>query len=300
MRYFSTQFEERKFPEEIQQAAQLVEHARSHNYQITPLHESISDLDQKKGYHIAAALRTLRESTNGEIVAGRKIGFTNWNIWPEYNIDASNWSYMYRNTIVDLAAQSEVSGESQSAIEVDIKRFSNLEPRIEPEIVLGLGKPVSTAMDDFELLNCIEWIAHGYEIVVTIYPGWKFTAADTTAAFALHGTLLLGPKIPKEKLAMSGIERLSEDLSSFTIKLYQNNVVVDEGKGSNVLGSPIKALRHLIELLGKDEFNEPLQRGEIVTTGTLTRAMPIGHGDTWSTSIVGIGLPGLDVKFQLK
>src|SRR6201999_4345252 len=104
---------------------------------------------QTKGYQIAAALRKLREHTNGEIVAGRKIGFTNRNIWPEYNIDASNWSYMYQNTIVDLSAKREASKSFEDApIEVDLRHFSDLEPRIEPEIVLGVKSPASTSMND--------------------------------------------------------------------------------------------------------------------------------------------------------
>jgi 2-oxo-3-hexenedioate decarboxylase len=47
-------------------------------------------------------------------------------------------------------------------------------------------------MDEADLLGCIDWIAHGFEIVQSIYPGWKFTAADTVAAFGLHGALLIG------------------------------------------------------------------------------------------------------------
>ena len=208
---------------------------------------------------------------------------------------------MYRSTIIDLTTERSASKTPEDApIEVDLRHFSNLEPRIEPEIVLGLASPVSTSMNDLELLRSIKWIAHGFEIVVTIYPGWNFTAADTTAAFALHGMLLLGPRILIDKLTGPEFEKMLENLSSFSIKLYQDNVEVDEGKGSNVLGSPIKALRHLLELLEKDEFNTPLEEGEVVTTGTLTRAMPIGNGDLWSTKLHGIELPGLNVKFQLQ
>ncbi len=47
---------------------------------------------------------------------------------------------------------------------------------------------------------------------------------------------------------------------------------MERGQGSNVLGGPLSALRHLVELLARDPHNPPLQAGEIITTGTLTRA----------------------------
>jgi len=57
------------------------------------------------------------------------------------------------------------------------------------------------------------------------------------------------------------------------------------------------ALRHLVELLASDPHNPPLAAGEIVTTGTVTRAFPIASGERWSTRVEGLPLPGLDVTF---
>jgi 2-oxo-3-hexenedioate decarboxylase len=53
------------------------------------------------------------------------------------------------------------------------------EPKIEPEIMLGLSRAPSPEMDDAALLSCITWVAHGYEIVQSIFPGWTFAPADT-------------------------------------------------------------------------------------------------------------------------
>jgi 2-oxo-3-hexenedioate decarboxylase len=65
-----------------------------------------------------------------------------------------------------------------------------------------------------------------------------------------------------------------------------------------VLGGPLSALRHLVELLAQDAAQPPLAAGEIVTTGTLTRALPIARGQRWQTALEGVGLPGLDVSFD--
>jgi 2-keto-4-pentenoate hydratase len=43
--------------------------------------------------------------------------------------------------------------------------------------------------------------------------------------------------------------------------------------------------------------NSPLATGDIVTTGTLTRAFPIMPGESWSTTLHGIELAGRPVWF---
>jgi 2-oxo-3-hexenedioate decarboxylase len=46
-------------------------------------------------------------------------------------------------------------------------------------------------MDETVLLACIDWVGHGFEIVQSIFPGWKFSVPDAVAAFGLHGALLI-------------------------------------------------------------------------------------------------------------
>lgn len=58
-----------------------------------------------------------------------------------------------------------------------------VEARIEPEIAFGLRAAPEPGMDERALLDCVAWVAHGFEIVQSLYPGWRFTAADTVAAF---------------------------------------------------------------------------------------------------------------------
>ena len=89
---------------------------------------------------------------------------------------------------------------------------------------------------------------------------------------------------------------LVSDLSRFTITLSRNGETVDTGSGANVLDGPIQALAHLVEVLGRDSRNPPLRAGEMVTTGTLTRAFPVFPGERWTTRIEGFDLPGLSVE----
>jgi 2-oxo-3-hexenedioate decarboxylase len=167
------------------------------------------------------------------------------------------------------------------------------EPKIEPEIVFGLRTAPWPGADDAALLRSIDWVAHGFEIVQSHFPGWKFRAPDTVADNGLHGALLLGR--PQD---VSGLGAdLVESLRSFSVELSCDGSVREVGRGSNVLGSPLAALAHLISALAGQPGSEPLRPGEIVTTGTLTAAYPVGAGEVWETRIRGLALPGLKVAF---
>ncbi|MEO8738333.1 MAG: fumarylacetoacetate hydrolase family protein [Casimicrobiaceae bacterium] len=176
--------------------------------------------------------------------------------------------------------------------EVSLAGFA--EPRIEPEIVFGLADAPASDMDDTHILGCIDWVAHGFEIVQSIYPGWKFAASDTVAACGLHAALLIGPRHD----VASRRDEWRSTLGSFEIDLRCDGVTVDRGCAANVLDGPVSTLRHLINILARDPDASSLAAGEIVTTGTLTRALPIAPAQTWSTVLRGIELPGLQLRFS--
>jgi 2-oxo-3-hexenedioate decarboxylase len=69
------------------------------------------------------------------------------------------------------------------------------------------------------------------------------------------------------------------------------------GSGANVLDSPLLAFAHLAETLATQARVAPVQAGEIVTTGTLTAALPVSPGQRWTTVLDGIDLPGLSITF---
>jgi 2-oxo-3-hexenedioate decarboxylase len=148
-------------------------------------------------------------------------------------------------------------------------------------------------MDEAALLGCVAWVAHGFELVQSIFPGWVFTLPDTVAAYGLHGALLIGPR---HEIA-SDRERWLHPLATFEIALSRDGDVIDRGHATNVLDGPLSALKHVVALLDRDPANLPLAAGEIVTTGTLTRAFPVASGQTWSTEPSGIALDGIQIRF---
>jgi 2-oxo-3-hexenedioate decarboxylase len=143
------------------------------------------------------------------------------------------------------------------------------------------------------ILKCIDWFAHGFEIVQSHFPGWQFQAADTVVDGGLHGALLLGDPIATDPLNSD----LIGALESFSVDLLCDGDLRAQGTGRNVLGNPLAAIAHLIDVLTKQPLFMPLQADEIVTTGTVTAAQIVRSGETWRTVFDGISLAGLSVKF---
>jgi 2-oxo-3-hexenedioate decarboxylase len=249
--------------------------------QVAPFSSRHPDFGLEDAYRVTAAVRVLRE-TRGERPVGRKIGFTNRTIWAEYNVHAPMWGYVYDRTVPDLPKEG---------MDVSIRDLA--EPRIEPEIAFGLATAPAAGMDKQALLGCIDWVAHGFEIVQSIFPNWTFLAADTIAAYGLHGALLIGPR---HSIA-SRTDDWALELSAFEIDIFRNGALADHGRAANVLDGPLFALRHLVELLAADPLNPPLTAGEVVTTGTLTRAFPVTAGEVWTTELTRIPLEGARIRF---
>ncbi|QRM55274.1 fumarylacetoacetate hydrolase family protein [Sinorhizobium sp. BG8] len=248
--------------------------------QTSPFSTRDQDFGLAEAYGVTRLVRELREQ-RGECMVGRKIGFTNRTIWPQYNVYAPIWGYMYDRTVFDLDALTE--GYPIDGLP---------EPRIEPEILFHLAKAPMPGMSESDLLGCIDWIAHGFELVQSLFPGWKFAPADTIAAFGLHGAYVMGPR----HMIGQQPEAWLKALSTFETELHCNGTPVARGHASDVLGGPLSALKHLNDLLAQDTINPPLAAGEIVTTGTLTSAMPVARGERWSTTLSGLDLSGISVS----
>jgi 2-oxo-3-hexenedioate decarboxylase len=239
--------------------------------QLTPFSTRYPDLTMDDAYHVTAIANQMRIA-QGYKPVGRKIGFTNRRLWDEYGVRAPIWGYVYDRTIHDFGAPLSLAPYSA--------------PKIEPEIMFGLGAVPSPGMDDAALLSCIAWVAHGFEIVQSIYPQWTFSAPDTVISNALHGALLIGPR---HNIGTRSSEWLRA-LTSFEIDLICDYKLMDRGQALNVLEGPLSTIRYLMDLLARDPNNPPLAAGEIISTGTLTRALPVRPREIWTTKLNGIEL----------
>lgn len=256
-----------------------------------PLLSADTSLSLSDGYDVAKCIMDIRIA-QGEQPVGRKIGFTNRKVWDKFSpasgpIKAPVWGTMYDATVryaTDNRAFQSLSGAVQ--------------PRLEPEIVFKLGKAPAKNASLADLAACIEWMAHGFEIVVCPFPGWRFEPIDAVAAFGLHGSLIIGePRMLSAASRRNLAEVLTNSSVSLSSDLGDGFVLRGAGFGADVLDSPVHALMHLHKLLQTQQQFAPLAAGEIITTGTWTEAYPISAGETWTTAFSGVTLPGLTVAF---
>lgn len=252
--------------------------------QIAPFSDADPQFGLDAAYAAADVLMAARIA-RGERPVGWKIGFTNRTIWDEYGVHAPIWGPTY-----DTSTHAFDPARGQA--ELDASLF--VEPRIEPEIIFRIARLPRADMDDGALLGCIDAVAHGFEVVQSIYPGWRFSAADTVAAAAMHGALLHGPMVTIDHgAAADWITRLG----SFEIALFRNGIEVDRGAAHNVLDGPLAALRHFVAGLEERPMARGIEPGDLVTTGTVTRAFPVEADQIWSTHVEGLPLPGLRLHF---
>ena len=259
--------------------AREIKEAQDRGGQVAPFTSRLPDLSLPDAYDVAQRVRSMREAEGARPV-GRKIGFTNASLWPIYDVHMPIWGYVYDTTLTRFA-----DGRASCSLR------GLAEPRIEPEIVLGLRSPVGAGASVADVIAAVEWIACGFEIVQTQFPGWKFKVADTVIDNGLHGRLVMGPTVPLERLGADP----AAALASFTVELSRDGAHVESGKGANVLGSPLNAMAHLGAVVAAQGSRAALAAGEVVTTGTLTLAHPVRAGETWSFSVAGLPLEGLAV-----
>jgi 2-keto-4-pentenoate hydratase len=234
-------------------------------------------------YERALSVRQLRIA-RGERPRGFKVGFTNRNIWPRYQVFAPIWGTVWDTTLAFCEGVGDVS-------------LANLcQPRLEPECVFGMSAtPPARATPD-QLLACVEWIAPGFEVVHTHLPDWKFSAADTVADAGLHGRLLVGSRVPAASVA-SNAGAFADRLAAARVALRRGETLVDQGVGANVLDSPLHALKFFLEALRDFPGAPDLQPGDVVTTGTWTDAWPVAVGQTWRAEF-DAPLPPLEIRFR--
>ena len=228
-----------------------------------------------------AAARKLHEHrlAKGWKPVGRKIGFTNRTLWERYGVHEPMWGTVYDRTLI--------RAENDRAT---VPLAGLVQPRIEPEICFKL-KAAPRSGDLEELRRCIEWMAHSVEIVQCHHPDWKVTIADCTTDNGLHGRLVVGSAVPLPA-------NLIDALPKAEARLYKGDRLMDKGVGANVLGSPLLALAHLVDLLKRQPDAPPLAAGETITTGVLTDAHPVAPGEAWRTELSGLPLKGLSISFE--
>lgn len=243
-----------------------------------------SGLELAPAYQRQLAVTALRLA-RGERIRGYKVGFTNRNIWPRYNVYAPVWGPVWDTSLHD--AVDGVGGEIDLA--------GTCKPRIEPEAAFGLAStpPPGASLD--ELFASLDWVAPAFEVVQS-HLDWKLTAGDSVADGSLHARLLLGTRVCVRDVAADA-QTFEACLAAAHVRLSRDGSAVEEGVGANVLDGPLHALHHFLRELRACPGARDVQPGDVVTTGTWTDAWPIEPGQAWRADF-GAPLGTLEAVFR--
>jgi 2-oxo-3-hexenedioate decarboxylase len=228
-------------------------------------------------YTTEAEIARLRRAA-GRTTVGRKVGYASKALWRVLKLDTIVWAHMYDDTVRYARAKETVQLPQM------------VSPKIEPEIVFKLAKPLGAGADAAAIVDATEWIALGFEIIDCPFPDWQLKPVDFVAAFGLHRALVVGAQ-------RRATQTIVDALPSFSVKLLKNDELVDEGSGKNALRSPALCLAELASALGRQPGAEPLAAGELISTGTLTTSQPVAAGETWTATLAGLDIPDLTTRF---
>ena len=256
---------------------------------LMPLLTADGKLSIDDAYDVALSIVKIR-TAQGENTIGRKIGFSNqklWNVYGKGSLTAPIWSTLYDSTVhyaMDNLATHSLSKSQQ--------------PRLEPQLIFKLARTPAPDATLEDISDCLEWIAHGFEVVTSPFRHWEFEAADAVAAFGMHKALIVGePRMISRQSRRSLPEVLASAAMSVSRSAAGSSSWCAAGFGRDVQGSPLHALLALHQQLQQRADAPNLQAGEIVSTGSWTNALPIKRGEVWSSAFSQLNLGGLTVSF---
>ncbi|MEU4511167.1 2-keto-4-pentenoate hydratase [Nonomuraea wenchangensis] len=222
------------------------------------------------GATIADAYRIQQEQVRawteaGDQIRGHKIGLVSAAIQRQMDVHEPDYGHL---------TASMFRTEHQP-----IPADAFLQPRIEPEIAFVLGAPLrGPGVTADEAGRAVRHLLPALEIVDSRIRDWRISIVDTIADNASSGAVILGS---------SPIDPAGVDLRSAHCALLRNGAVSETGTGAAVLGSPVNALAWLANAVGA--LGVSLEPGDVVLSGSFTRAIAIAPGDSITADFPGIG-----------
>ncbi len=265
----------------LQDLAARILRAQDTRSLLAPFSSTGLQLSMREAYEVSLLVHEARLKIGWKPV-GRKIGFTNKDMWALFGVHQPVWSFVYDATCADADEDTHCLADAL------------VQPRIEPEIVLSLRRTPPAGASAAEVLACVDWVSHSIEMVQCHYPDWKFSAPDAVCDASFHGRLLLGERRLLDG-SRSGIEEM---LKTCEVSLFRDGELIETAPGRHALGSPLLAVAALVDAIALDAPGYPLQPGELITTGTLTKAYPVKPGERWQTHFGNNEFPGLNIEFR--
>lgn len=251
-------------------AARTLVEAEAARRLIAPLGLAHAGADMGAAYAVQRLSEKLRNA-GGTRTIGRKVAMTSAAVQRQFGIASPTAGALH-------ASMLSVHGEAVSFRDL-------LQPKVEAEVAFVLGadleQPDLTLPD---VLRAVDFALVAIEIAECRIDRWAVDACDFVADNSAAGKVVLGE---------TPLDIRNVDLRSVEMELRVNEALRSTGTGSACLGSPLLSLLWLARF---SAAHSPLRRGELVMTGSLGPALPVGQGDLVHVRIGGF--PPVSVRFQ--
>ena len=235
---------------------------------ITQLSELGIRLDLPAAYTLQHML-VERRLQRGERLIGIKMGFTS------------------RAKMAQMGVSDLIWGRLTDAMQIRegtrIKIDDYIHPRAEPEIAFRLGKALAGEVSLEQAMAAVEAVAPAIEIIDSRYRDFRFSLTDVVADNTSSAGLVLGrwraPDI---------------DLNQLTLTLRFDDMVVQQGPATAILGNPWQSLVEAARLVAQAGLE--LQPGWVVMAGAATAAEALRPGVAVSVDAGVLGTAGFRVR----
>ena len=249
-------------------ARQLREATRT-RIPLPPLRERWEGMTLDDAYDVQTA-HLEAELAAGRRLVGRKIGLTSFAMQEQLGVDQPDFGWVLDDMVHGPDAR------------VPVGRF--IAPKVEPELALRLRTELrgpGVTLD--EARAAVESVHAAIEIIDSRVADWNIRLVDTVADNASCGAVVIGDALP---VAV-------DELAGVGCALVVDGEERERGTGADVLGDPVAPLVWLANLLG--ERGTAIEAGQVVLTGSFTRALPVVAGERIRADFGELG--ALDLEF---
>jgi 2-keto-4-pentenoate hydratase len=185
-------------------AARVLRRARRTGLTFDALISEELSLSLADAYRVQDQVTALRLA-GGERRAGWKLGYTSAVMRAQMGIAAPNFGPLTDAMLLGSPARLPAGA---------------LQPRVEPEIGLRLGRGLVAPCSVEAALEACDAALACLEIVDSVWSGYRFTLEDNTADGSSAAWVAVGPSLPLE------------DLASLPVELSVDGEVVERGTGA--------------------------------------------------------------------
>lgn len=192
----------------------------------------------------------------GARVVGHKIGLTSKVMQAATGIAEPDYGVIHDDAVFE------------SGTRLNYQHFSNV--RVETELAFVLSRSLRGPMVSLtDVLKAIDYVVPALEILDSRLELEGRTIIDTISDNAALGAVVLGGcPMRADKI----------DLPWVSAMLYRNETIEDSGVAGSVLGHPAQGVSWLANKL--HAHGQELKAGEVILSGSFTRPMWVGEGDT--------------------